>query len=125
MTEPVGSAPLDRLPDAGQPEGLAGVDGEVGVLAAEVLERIEVPGGWETGLGAGDVETDDAVVAIAHDESGDLGPHGCLAHRRQQRRHPDPSTRLRGFALAVPEAGVHRFNHVPRDSPLTRWSSGA
>jgi len=83
VTETVGSAPLDRLPDAGEPEGLAGVDGEVGVLAAKVLERVEVAGGREPGLGPGYVETHHAVGAITHDESGDLGPLGCLAHRSQ------------------------------------------
>jgi hypothetical protein len=60
VAEPVGAAPLEGLPDRGQPEGLAGVDGEVVVLALQVLERVEVPGGREAGLGAGDVEPDDA-----------------------------------------------------------------
>ncbi len=43
VAEPVGAAPLDRLPDGRQPERLAGVDGEVEVLAAQVLERVQVP----------------------------------------------------------------------------------
>ena len=60
VAEPVGAAPLDRLPDRRQPERLAGVDREVGVLALEVLERVEVPGGRVARLGAGDVEAGDA-----------------------------------------------------------------
>ena len=38
----------------------------------EVLERVEVPGGREAGLGAGDVEADDAAVAVGDGELGDL-----------------------------------------------------
>src|SRR5215207_1820408 len=38
VPEPVRAAPLDRLPDARQPERLSGMDGEVRVLPAEVLE---------------------------------------------------------------------------------------
>ena len=64
VAEPVGAAPLDRLPDRRQPERLAGVDGEVGVLALEVLERVQVPGGRVARLGAGDVEADHARVAV-------------------------------------------------------------
>jgi hypothetical protein len=59
--EPVGAAPLQRLPDRRQPERLAGVDGEVLVLAPEVLEGVQVTGGREARLGAGDVEADDAL----------------------------------------------------------------
>ena len=40
----------------GQPERLAGMDREVGVLATEVLEGVEVTGGREAGLGTGDVD---------------------------------------------------------------------
>src|SRR5450631_3084259 len=72
VTEPVGAAPLDRLPDAGKPEPLARVNGEVGVLSAQVLERVQVPGGRETCLGAGDVEAHNALIAIPHDKLGDL-----------------------------------------------------
>ena len=45
VAEPVGTAPLDGLPDRRQPERLSRVDGEVGVLALEVLERVEVTRG--------------------------------------------------------------------------------
>src|SRR5690606_40879210 len=41
VTEAVGAAPLDGLPDGRQAEGLAGVDGEVGVLPLQVFEGVE------------------------------------------------------------------------------------
>ena len=82
VAEPVGAAPLDRLPDRRQPEGLAGVDGEVGVLALEVLEGVEVPGGRVAGLGAGDVEADDAAVAPGDGQLGDLPRAGLAAASR-------------------------------------------
>ena len=84
MAEPVGAAPLDRLPDRRQAERLAGVDGEVGVLALEVLEGVEVPGGRVARLGAGDVEADHPAVAPGDGELGDLPRAGLVAHRGQQ-----------------------------------------
>ena len=66
VPEAVRAAPLDRLPDGRQPERLAGVDGEVEVLAPQVLERVQVPARREAGLGARDVEADHAVVAVTH-----------------------------------------------------------
>ena len=41
VAEPLGAAELDRLPDRGRTEGLAGVDREVEVLALEVLEGLD------------------------------------------------------------------------------------
>jgi hypothetical protein len=40
VTEPVGAAPLDGLPDRREPEALTRVDGEVGVLPLEVFEGV-------------------------------------------------------------------------------------
>src|SRR5215475_9540752 len=70
MAEPVGATPLDRLPDRGQPERLAGVDGEVEVFPLQVLERVQMPGGWVARLRAGDVEADHAHVPVAHRQLG-------------------------------------------------------
>lgn len=42
MAEPLGPAPLEGLPDTGQPERLARMDGEVGVLAPQVLEGVQM-----------------------------------------------------------------------------------
>ena len=99
VAEPVGAAPLDRLPDRRQPEGLAGVDGEVGVLALEVLERVEVPGGRVAGLGAGDVEAGHAAVAPGDGQLGDLHRARLVAHRGEQLADDDPAAggRLAGL----------------------------
>src|SRR5205085_6445479 len=40
VPEPVGAADLDGLPDARQPERLTRMDGEVEVLAVQVVERV-------------------------------------------------------------------------------------
>ena len=96
VPEPVGPAPLDRLPDRGQAERLAGVDGEVEVLPVQVLERVQVPGGRVAGLGPGDVEADHADVAEPHGQLGDLGRAGGVAHRGQQRADPDRRARPPG-----------------------------
>ncbi len=84
VPEPIRSAPLDGFPDRRQAEGLTRVDGEVEVLATEVLERVEVTGGRVARLGPGDVEARDALVAVADRELGDLGGLGSVPHRRQQ-----------------------------------------
>jgi len=44
VTKPLGAAPLERLPDRGQAEALAGVDGDVEVLAPDGVEGVEVAG---------------------------------------------------------------------------------
>src|SRR5690348_4940278 len=68
VAEPVGAAPLDRLPDRGQAERLTSVDGEVEVLPLQVLERVDVTGGRVTGLRTGDVEADHAAVTVGDRE---------------------------------------------------------
>ena len=65
MPEPVGTAPLDRLPDRRQPECLTGVDGEMGVFPAQVFERIKMPGGWKTCFRSSDVETSNLLIPKA------------------------------------------------------------
>src|SRR5690606_41334241 len=105
VPEPVGPAPRQRLPDGRQPERLAGVDGEVRVLALEVFERVEMTRRREPRLGAGDVEPDDAGFPMRHDQLGDLPRPGRLAHRRQQRPDPDgpdrKSTRLNSSHVKI------------------------
>jgi len=95
VAEPVGAAPLDRLPDRRQPERLAGVDREVEVLAGDVLEGVKVAAGRVAGLGPGYVEAHHALVAEAHGQLGDLQRAGCRAHRGQE------SPNLDGTALAA------------------------
>ena len=72
VAEPVGAAERDGLVDGRQPERLAGVNREAGVVASHVLERVEVPRRRVSGLGAGDVEADDALVAEPDGQLGDL-----------------------------------------------------
>ena len=95
VAEPVGAAPLDRLPDRRQPERLAGVDREVGVLPLEVLERVEVAGGRVPRLGAGDVEAGDAAVAPGDRELGDLAGAGLVPHGGEQLADDDPAAPAR------------------------------
>ena len=64
--------------------GLARVDGDRHELAGEVIERGAMPRRQEAGLGAGDVEADDATLAVADGELGDLEPEVVVPHRRDE-----------------------------------------
>ena len=109
VAEPVGAAPLDGLPDRRQPEGLARVDGEVGVLALEVLEGVEVAGGRVARLGARDVEADDAPVAVAAGELGDLQRARLVPHRGEQLAdHDRVAAGCAGHPLVEARAGRPR-----------------
>ena len=63
----------------------------MGVLALEVLERVEVPGGRVPRLGAGDVEAGDPAVAPGDRQLGDLAGAGLVAHGGQQLADDDPA----------------------------------
>ena len=106
----------------GQPERLTGVDGEVGVLALEVLERVEVPGRRVARLGAGDVEAGHAAVALGDGELGDLHRAGLVAHGGEQLPHHDPAARG-GRALVEPRCTASTTSSS--DSPSTMCCSGA
>ena len=111
VAKALGPADLQRLPDGRQPERLAGVDRDVEVLAADVLERVEVPRGPVAGLGPGDVEADDAVVAVPDRQLRDLHRVGGLAHRGEQRPDDDRA------------AGPRRALHPARGTPRARRST--
>ena len=89
VTEPVRTADLQRLPDRRQPERLTGVDREVRVVAFEVVERVEVPGRWVAGLGAGDVEAGHAVVPVVDGQLGDLPRRAGVPHGGEDLVHDD------------------------------------
>ncbi len=72
MAKAVGAAERDRLVDGRQPERLARVNGEAGVVASHVLERVEVSRRRISGLGTRDVESDYALVAEPDRQLGDL-----------------------------------------------------
>ena len=120
MTEALGTAELERLPDRRQPERLARVDGDVEVLAHHVLERVEVAGRRVAGLGAGDVEAAHAVVAPAHRELGDL-------HRARRGAHRGDSSADHDVAPVAPllKPVEDRLDHLVEREALRRCSSGA
>ena len=61
---------------------------------------------------------DDALVAVADGELGDLGGLGGVPHGRQQGRHPDRVAGSRGPGLAVAQAGVDRLDDaLERQAP--------
>lgn len=101
----------------GRPNASLGVDREVVVLALEVLEGVEVPGGRETGLGARDVEADDTRVAVAVGEFRDLQGAGRVPHRGQQGADPDAVAVLPGPPFPFPEALVDRLDDLFEAEP--------
>ena len=136
VAQPLGAAPLERLPDGRQPERLAGVDGHVEVGAVDELERVEVAAGREARLGPGDVEADHALVAVADRQLGDLHRTRELAHGgddgadddRAARPRPRPRRRARNPASqaamtassARPPASTARARSGPRRRPRRR-----
>jgi hypothetical protein len=73
---------------------------------------VEVAGGREAGLRAGDVEADDALVAVAHGQRRDLAGPGGVPHRGQQGADADPVPGGRGPLLARTEAVEDRLDDL-------------
>src|SRR5438093_5486373 len=94
------AAVLQRLPDRGRAERLARVDRDVEVLAAAVLERVEVRLGRVARLLAGDVEADDATLAVRDGELGHLERVGPVAHRGDDLAQRDRVVSLRALEPA-------------------------
>src|SRR3984957_741778 len=107
VAEPLGPAPLERLPDGRQPETFPRVDRDVEVLPGHVLERVQVPGRRAARLGAGDVEPDHALVPVPDRDLGDLQRARGGPHRGEQRVHGDAAS-----GAAQPEAFQHRADHL-------------
>ena len=112
VPEALGPAPLQRLPDGGQAEPLAGVDGDVEVLPRHVLEGVQVPAGRAARLGARDVEPDHALVPVTHRELGDLQRARRRAHGGEQGVHGDSPA-----AAAAPEPLEHGLDHLVQAQP--------
>jgi purine nucleosidase len=89
VAEPQRAAVEERAADAVDAVGLARMHGDGQELLREVVERITHPAGRESGLGARDVEADDAVGAVAHRELGDLESAVGVAHRAHELADPD------------------------------------
>src|SRR6266550_7474480 len=80
VPDAVRAAVLERLPDRGRTERLAGVDRDREVLAPTELERLEVGFRRMAGFLTGDVEADDALLAVSDRELGHLERVGAVAH---------------------------------------------
>ena len=114
VPESISPAPLDGFPNRRQTESLARVDGEVRILAPQILEGVQMARGRETGFSPGDIEADDPAISVLHREFRDLlGVRGC-PHRRQQDSDPDPSTATYGASGALVEAVEDRFDHLSK-----------
>lgn len=107
MAQPVGAAERDRLVDGRQAERLAGVNGEARVVVSHVLEGIQVARRRVAGLGAGDVEADNALVPEPDCQLGDLAGHRRVPHRGDQQAHHDRTARAGTGLLAVGESSQH------------------
>jgi hypothetical protein len=121
VTQALGAAELEGLPDRGQAEGLAGVDRDVEVLAADVVERLEVARRRIALLRSGDVEPDDARVAPPDGAFGNLDRSGELAHRGDEDGHHDRPAGRGGPFRPDPEALEVRLDDlVERQTTLRR-----
>ena len=73
----------------------------------EVVERGRDAGRREAGLGAGDVEADDATVAVAHGELGDLEPAVGVPHRGDELADADAAALVLHVVDALLDARLH------------------
>ena len=87
------------------------------VLALEVLEGVEVPGGRVARLGARDVEAHDALVAVGGGELGDLPAAGLVAHRGQQLAYDDRLAVAARLVLALDEPVAHGLDDLLQGEP--------
>lgn len=77
-----------------------------------------MPGGREPCLGAGDVEADDAEIAVAVGEFGDLQGAGGVPHGGEQGADPDAVAVVPGTPLTLPEALVDGLDDLFEGQPL-------
>ena len=125
VPESIGPAPLDGLPNRRQTERLARVDGEVRVLASQVLERIQMARGRETSFSPCDIEADDPAIAVLHRKFRDfLGVRGC-PHRCQQHSDPDPPAVSYRASGAFVEAVEYRIDHLSKGQSLLHVKFGS
>ena len=88
------------------------------VVVPHVLERVQVTRRRITGLGARDVEADDALVAEPDRQLGDLQRAGRVPHRGDQAAHRDGASVGADGLLAVGEPGQHRVDDVVERQPF-------
>ena len=101
---------IDGSPNA------ARVDGDVRVLLADVLERVEAPRRREALLGAGDVEPDHAHVAVADGQLGDLATAPRGASRSGGKPMADAAAGCAAGHLAE-TLGEYRLDHRIQPQP--------
>ena len=119
VAQPVGAAERDRLVDGRQAERLARVNREAGVVVSHVFEGVEVPGRRVAGLGARDVEPDDALVAEPDRQLGDLARPRGVPHRGDQAAHRDRAARR-----LPPPSRRRRTRPAPRRRPRRATARG-
>src|SRR5699024_4085171 len=124
MTETFGSAPLYRLPDRGHTERLAGVDGEMRVLATQIFESLQVQNRREAVFGTCDIESDDTAIAVLHDHLGDLDAPVGVAHRRQKLTDGDLVALIAGLGTPQIDSGLHGFDRFSQTQPAAQMLFG-
>jgi hypothetical protein len=82
MTDAMGTAPLNGLPDALFTERFSGMNGDIEIFSLDIVERIDVPLRWESPLLPGQIESHDSTLAKIHGQLRHLGrelhvPHGA------------------------------------------------
>ena len=112
VAEPVGTTPLNGFPDAWQPEGLTRVNGDVRILALQVLEGINVSSGRKTSLSASNVEAHDPSVAEGHDAFGDIARPRGSSHGSEQRADSNVMPCGGRRSLTFPEARELRLDDL-------------
>ncbi len=109
----------DRLLNRRQPERLARMNREAGVVVSHVLESIQMAGRRVAGLRAGDVEPDHALVPKPDRQLGDLPRHRGMPHRGDQTTHHDGTPGGGRRLLSVGESRQHGVDHrVERQAPV-------
>ncbi len=125
MPEPKCAAVEEGAPDAVETVRLTGVNGGREVVLREIIERMLELAGRKAGLGAGDVEADHAVIAVAHREFCDLEPAVCVAHRAHELADPDAATGVSHLLHALVDALLHGLDHLVEAQAATQvllWS---
>ncbi len=100
------------------------MDGGREVVLGQVGEGVLEAGRQEAVLGAGDVEADGTVVAVADGQFGDLLAAVGVAHGGDELTHLDIAAGLCHGVHSSFEAGLHGFDHVVQAQALLQAPFG-